>query len=168
MTSSEVDSQLNLTGNNLDVSDDDGAGNGHDARITQLLEAGEYQVAASSIDGRAGLFTLSYSQTPAVRGSLGQLQPGQYATGNLGSSRPATAMLRVSEPGQYLIDLTSSDFDAVLRVEGDDIDAEDDDSGGARNARLSLHLEPGDYRLQVRSVDQPSRGRFLISVQSHH
>lgn len=165
MSSNDVDSHLSITGNNVDASDDDGAGNNYDARLTQLLEAGTYQVAATSVNSQAGVFTLEYTTIPVTRGNLQQLLPGQYATGNLNSARPVNGMLRISEAGTYQIDLSASDFDAVLRVEGTDVDVEDDDSGGSRNARVTLELEPGDYRLQARGIDNSSRGRFTVSVQ---
>lgn len=163
MSSGELDAHLALSGNGVDASDDDGAGNGTDAQITHLLEPGEYNVVATAVDNRSGLFTLVYSQQPLSRGSLGELHAGQYATGALRSTE-SHASLRISRAGDYQIDLASSDFDALLYLQGNDVDLEDDDSGGNRNARLTTHLEPGMYNIRVRGVDQPSRGRFRLSV----
>ncbi len=165
MSSSEIDTQLGLSGHGVEVSDDDGAGEGTNSLISQMLEPGEYKVVASSIDSSTGLFTLEYQQQPVSRGELSSLRPGQYANGTLRSSGPSSARLHIREAGQYQLDLVSSDFDGILRIDGDDVEMEDDDSGGARNARMSLHLDPGVYSLQIRGVESPSRGRFRVSVQ---
>lgn len=166
MRSSEVDSFLSLAGNGLEISDDDGAGSGTDARISQFLPAGSYQVQASSMDKKAGLFTLTYSRKTLRQASGTSLVPDQYMHGTLTHGRTHYAVLTISQSGPYQIDLSANDFDAVLRIEGREIDAEDDDSGGARNARLQVELEPGEYRLHIKGVESSSRGRYQLSVQS--
>lgn len=164
MSSSEIDSHLALKGRGIEVSDDDGAGNGQDAQLSQLLEVGEYEVVASSVSSATGVFSLGYSSTPVSQGDLTSLRPGQYASGTLRSDNPQQANLHISSAGKYQIDLASSDFDSFLRLQGGDQDLQDDDSGGSRHARLSTYLEAGDYRLQISGVDSPSRGRFRVSV----
>lgn len=163
MSSTEIDSHLALNGRGIEATDDDGAGNGRDAQLSTLLEAGEYDVVATSISSASGLFSLSYSSTPIDKGELANLRPGQYASGALRSD-VQQANLHIGSAGTYQIDLASGDFDAFLRLQGGDQDLEDDDSGGARHARLSTYLEAGDYHLQISGVDNPSRGRFRLSV----
>jgi hypothetical protein len=164
MSSGEIDSHLTLKGRGIEAADDDGADNGRDARLTQLLEAGEYEVVASSVSSASGLFSLSYSSTPVRKGELSGLRAGQYADGTLRQESPQQARLYIAEAGTYQLDLASSDFDAYLQLKGGELDLEDDDSGGGRNARLSTQLDSGEYDLEIRAVDSGSRGRFRISV----
>lgn len=164
MSSSEIDSHLALNGRGIETSDDDGAGNGRDAQLSYVLEAGEYDVVATSVSSSSGLFSLSYSSIPMSKGDLASLRPGQYATGALRNNDPQQANLHIGRAGTYQIDLASGDFDAFLRLEDSDRELEDDDSGGARHARLNTYLEPGTYRLLISGVDTPSRGRFRLSV----
>lgn len=164
MRSAEIDSLLELTGNSLSVSDDD-SGNNHDARLSQVLLPGRYQVRAQSVNGQAGLFELSYSQTPIRQGNLALLEPGQFAQGRLSPGRPGTATVRVNTAGEYVIDLTSSDFDALLELAGKGVELQDDDSAGGTNARISQYLEVGEYQLKVGAVGGGS-GRFVLAIRS--
>lgn len=163
MSSRDLDAHLQLTGNGVEASDDDGAGEGTDALLSLVLEPGRYQLQASGVDSRTGIFDLSYEAQPMPRGELSALRPGQYANGMLRGNE-VVARLQISRAGSYQIDLASSAFDPLLQVSGADVDVQDDDSGGGRNARVHTHLEPGEYRLRVRGVDQPSHGRFRLSV----
>lgn len=163
MNSSEVDSVLALSGNQVELADDD-SGGGENALLQAFLQPGTYVVQAQSIDQRAGLFTLAYSMTPVARGTLTQLEPGQYVQGRLEAGTAGKARLKISEAGRYIIDLASADFDAFLRVSGGETVAEDDDSGGSYNARLALDLEPGEYELRVTAAGTPESGRFVIWV----
>ncbi|GAA5235535.1 hypothetical protein FOZ76_04510 [Verticiella sediminum] len=58
MRSTGVDSYLKLSGNGVQVEDDDGAGN-LDARLAVDLAAGTYRLEASSVDQNAGVYQLS-------------------------------------------------------------------------------------------------------------
>lgn len=164
MRSAEVDSLLELSGNALNVRDDD-SGNNHDARLAQVLQPGRYQVSAHSVNGQAGLFELSYSQTPLQQGVLAQLAAGQFAQGRLSAERASSATVRIRSAGVYVIDLTSSDFDALLELQGGGLELQDDDSAGGTNARISQYLEEGDYQLKVGAVGGGS-GRFVLAVRS--
>ena len=165
MSSSEVDSYLSLKGAGTELEDDDGAGRGNDAQISHLLFAGTYDIKASSINNKAGLFELSYNLTPLNSGHLASLTPGQYVQGTLTANRTTYGMLRISQAGQYQLDLVANEFDAVSRLEGAEMEAEDDDGAGARDSRITVDLTEGDYRLQIRGVERDSRGPFILSVQ---
>lgn len=165
MASKEIDSYLKLKGQGIELEDDDGAGQDQDAQISHLLNAGTYDIQASSIDNKAGLFTLAYQLTPLNPGHLASLTAGQYVQGMLNRNRPIFGMLRISHAGQYQLDLAATQFDALLRLEGAEIEAEDDDSAGARNARIIVDLAEGDYRMQIQGVERDSRGPFILSVQ---
>lgn len=164
MQSDEIDSHLKLKGPGLEASDDDGAENGRDARLTQLLLPGEYEVVATAVSGASGLFSLSYSSIPMDKGELGSLRAGQFASGQLRPDSAQQASLYIAQAGTYQVDLASSEFDAVLQLQGGELDLNDDDGGGDRNARLTTHLEAGEYNLKVSGVDTASQGRFRLSV----
>lgn len=165
MRSSEVDSLLELSGGSLSVSDDDSGGN-HDARISQLLQPGRYKVEARSMSGTAGLFELSYSQMPMRQASLPRIEPGQYARGQHSTASPGQARLVIREAGEYVVDLSSDDFDVMLEMAGEGVEREDDDSAGGTNARISQYLEAGEYQLKVSAVGGDGSGRFVLSVRS--
>jgi hypothetical protein len=68
---------------------------------------------------------------------------------------------------QYIIEMTSTGLDAYLILESPSRDrlAEDDDSAGARNARL-VHTpaETGVFRIVATSSDQKGTGTFQLSI----
>lgn len=164
MRSAEIDSLLELTGNSISARDDD-SGNNHDASLSQVLQPGRYQVNAQSVNGQAGLFELSYSQAPLQQGDLARLAAGQFAQGRLSTGRDTDAALLISKAGDYVVDLTSGDFDVTLELVGQGIELQDDDSGGGTNARISQYLEAGRYEVNVGAVGGGS-GRFVLAVRS--
>jgi len=166
MRSGEIDSFLELTGNAFSASDDD-SGNDHDAKLSQLLLPGRYQVSAQSVNGQAGLFELHYSQSPVQQGSLRQLEAGQFALGRLSSSQVSGATVRIRKAGEYVFDLASSDFDALLELVGNGFELQDDDSAGGTNARISRYLDAGEYQLKIGAVAGGS-GRFVVAVRSEN
>lgn len=164
LRSNDMDAQLNLTGNGVELSDDDGAGEGTNSRISAILERGNYRVDAGSINSQSGLFTLEYNTQAVSTGNFNRLQPGQYANSSLRNNNGAQGVLHISRAGTYQIDAYSNDFDTLLKIQGSDVNAEDDDSGGSLNSRLTLDLEPGDYQLTVKSVNNSAQGRFRVSA----
>lgn len=165
MSSVEVDSYLQLEGQGLNVTDDDGAGQGYDAQIVTLVEPGSYSVKASSVGSDSGLFTLSSSLSP-VRSVGSLVRPGDAVAGSLSNGRTATTTLRISEAGSYRIELYSSAFDAYLKLEGNGRQEEDDDGAGGTNAGLNLHLEPGDYQLIGSAYGNSGSGDYLLLVEA--
>ncbi|WXL27874.1 hypothetical protein WG219_10655 [Ectopseudomonas mendocina] len=163
MRSSELDALLALSGNGVEYTDDDGAGN-TDARLSALLLPGRYKIEAKSINDQSGVFELSYVQFPVSEARLTSIRPGQYAQGSHTPSRPAQATIIIPEAGEYVIDLASANFDVLLELKGHGVEVQDDDSGGGTNARISQYLEAGEYQVKVSSVDE-SGGRFTLSVQ---
>ncbi len=71
--------------------------------------------------------------------------------------------LKVDKAGLYSITLESSAFDAYLRLNGRNVEVEDDDSGGQLNARIRTFLEPGEYTIGASSVNS-NTGSFKLSV----
>ena len=163
MSSDEVDSFLKLQGPGVDTSDDDGAGRDLDAAITTLANPGSYRISASTVDGSAGIFTLSTAVQP-VSSNSAQVRPGEGVSGTLaGNSVDKT--LVIAEAGQYKVDMYATEFDALLRMSGNGVELEDDDGAGGTNSRISTYLEPGRYTLSARSYDNTGRGSFVISVE---
>ncbi len=71
--------------------------------------------------------------------------------------------LQVDKAGLYSITLESSAFDAYLRLNGRNVELEDDDNGGRLNARIRTFLEPGEYTIDASSVNGKT-GSFKLSV----
>lgn len=167
MRSGEIDPGLVLEGNGVALEDDD-SGERLDARISTVLQPGEYTVRASAFDAGAGVFTVSakLSDVPADAGG-GALQPGQPRDARL--MRGVTDRYTVSIPrdGSYTIDMSSEDgVDSHLRLtlDGRDI-AADDDSGGGLDARIEEQLPAGDYVLEASSAVGGEGGRYRIGVR---
>jgi len=71
--------------------------------------------------------------------------------------------LVVDKPGLYSVTMESSAFDSFLRLNGRNVEVEDDDNGGNLNARIRTYLEPGEYTIAASSVNG-STGSFKLSV----
>ncbi len=75
------------------------------------------------------------------------------------------------EPGNYVIDLVSDDFDAYLRVEdakGFEV-AKDDDKAGDFNARIMFKVgspDPVEYRLVVTTYSRGETGKYRLTVSA--
>jgi mono/diheme cytochrome c family protein len=103
------------------------------------LPVGDYTiVAATFAAGETGSYTLTVTYddgtNSAATGSWGAGSTGQSTVGN------PTHTLDMAHPGGITIDLVSSSADAYLYLldQNGAISAQDDDSGGGSNARISL------------------------------
>ncbi len=72
--------------------------------------------------------------------------------------------LKIDKAGLYAITLESSAFDSYLRLNGRNVELEDDDNGGNLNARIRTYLEPGEYTIAASSVNG-NTGSFKLSVK---
>ena len=72
--------------------------------------------------------------------------------------------LKVDKAGLYAITLESSAFDSYLRLNGRNVELEDDDNGGNLNARIRTYLEPGEYTIGASSLNG-NTGSFKLSVK---
>ena len=106
---------------------------------------------------------------------VGQTQQGRLSTGDVllnHDSTYAQAWTIQGRAGQTVtIDLESDDFDAYLFLRGPGIsggrDFQDDDSGGACNARLTATFpQDGEYEIVVNTQDHYKTGAFTLSVTS--
>jgi hypothetical protein len=168
MRSSELDSKLQLTGNGIQLEDDDG-GERLDARIASLVAPGDYTVRVSAFNqtGGAGVFTLSarLSAVPADAGG-GVLEIGRRHGARLMPGMTDRYTFSVARAGTYVFTMASADgVDPFLRlVEGGETLATDDDGGGALDARIEHALEAGDYVLEASSA-MGGDGRYEIQAQ---
>ena len=71
--------------------------------------------------------------------------------------------LKIDKAGLYSITLESSAFDGYLRLNGRNVELEDDDTGGNLNPRIRTWLEPGDYTLTASAVNGNS-GSFKLDI----
>ena len=164
MRSSDFDSFLQLTGNGLDISDDD-SGDRLDARLTTVLPAGQYTLQPMAADSRTGTFTLKADLVPApADAGGGRLQVGQPRSARLYGGTDVYEV-RIDRAGTYVIDMTSSDLDSSLELlhEGASL-AQDDDGGDGLNARLTEVLQPGTYTLRARQPYRSGTGMYRISI----
>lgn len=147
LDSDDFDAYLELYGPNTNLSDDDG-GEGLNARISTVLEAGDYSIAATSYSGN-GTYTLTLEAQPfdSERLNQGTIHPGDLVLGRLDGSDELHYDLIIETAGQYRIDVRSSDVDAYLTLTGEGVREENDDGGEGSDACLTVTLEPGQYLL---------------------
>ncbi|WP_123831996.1 ABC transporter substrate-binding protein [Luteimonas sp. 100069] len=166
MRSDEIDPLMHLAGNGVEKTDDDG-GDGLNARISMLLEPGDYTLRADAASAGAGLYTLAFAASEA---------PDNVGGGTLAAGRPIEATLlpgmtdrwtfNIRSAGEYAIAMHSDDVDSYLRLSRDGQEvATDDDGGGALNARIAQRLESGSYVVEASSVDGDTGGNYRISLE---
>lgn len=171
MRSDDFDAYLELAGpNGYAREDDDSAGN-LDARITDFLEPGDYTLTARSAYGEGvGVYTLSVE--PQVLPGDGELRNEGTLTANESlngwyTGQALSYQVNIEEAGMYQIEMTASDIDAYLVLEGPNgYYREDDDSAGDLDARIADFLAPGVYELTARTAYGEGSGMFTLSVQS--
>jgi hypothetical protein len=117
------------------------------------------------------------ASTPLSQGAVTVIRVGETVNGSLTSSDslyPDNSYFKfyqfTAPSGQQVtIDLSSDDFDPVLIVRGDDLDASiiNDDGGPGCSARISRAFPSrGPYRILVNTTASPERqtGRFSLSI----
>ncbi|MFN2571770.1 MAG: PPC domain-containing protein [Gemmatimonadales bacterium] len=120
---------------------------------------------------------VSQPSSSAQSGSVQSVRVGDAITGSLTSNDslyPDNSYFRYYQftptPNQPVtIDLSSDDFDPVLIVRGDDLDASiiNDDGGPGCSSRISRSFASrGPYRILVNTTANPERqtGRFSLSI----
>lgn len=92
------------------------------------------------------------------------ISEGEAVNGWLADGGETTLQFTVSEEQLFQIDLRSTDFDAMLEINGDQISTlEDDDGGEDENSRLVEILSPGNYQVVARSYEG-NGGLFELEV----
>lgn len=166
MTSESIDSQLELQGRGVQLSDDDGAG-GLNSQILAVLDPGTYSIRAKSYNGASGLFTLKNTTRDLPSNTGGNIvSPGGVIAKRLSNNANNNNLsLRIHRDGEYRVSLYSSDFDAVLNLSGNGYNLSDDDSAGGTNARIDSYLEAGTYQLTPKSYQEDKTGNYVLIVE---
>ncbi|QHD48948.1 MULTISPECIES: hypothetical protein [Halomonadaceae] len=170
MRADEFDAYLELEGPNDYYREDDDSAGELNARIADFLAPGEYTLTARSAFGDgSGLFTLTAEphELPG-NGELrndGTVTPNETLSGWY-SGQDVTYDLEIDQAGMYQIDMSSSDVDAYLVLEGPNgYYREDDDSAGELNARIADFLAPGTYQLTARTAYGTDSGLFTLAIE---
>ena len=131
---------------------------------------------ATAAAGTGGVASLAGSSSRST-GQLQTIRVGETLNGSLTSNDslyPDNSYFKfyqfTAPAGQVItIDLSSDDFDPVLIVRGDDLDASviNDDGGPGCSARISRSFPSrGPYRILVNTTSDPEKqtGRFSLSI----
>ena len=136
---------------------------GNSALVFRARAAGDHVVAVSGNGATAfGPFALRAKPIAAYDGKplAGEGEILDWLTG-----RPQDYTLQVEHAGMYTISLASSVFDAMLRVRGPGVEAENDDHNGT-DSQLRLYLEPGTYTMNASALgSEDSNGEFTLGVR---
>jgi hypothetical protein len=177
---SNVDSYLYLlAGDNVGnrpVSYDNNGGGNYNARVRGTLAAGTYTIEATTYDaGVSAPFTLSLRSDGGGASCRTRLNPATTARGNW-----APACISVHNPGAYAryytfiltqsarvqIDLKSSVDSYLYLLAGGTASSGsityDNNSGGARDARIIRTLAAGTYTIEATTYDPGRAGAFTL------
>lgn len=143
----------------------EGEGEGASGSVSLAFRApkdGTYLVAVNSASSdNFGPFKLKTATVVPYDGK--PLVPNSSATDWLVDSGKQEYKLKVDKAGLYAITMESSAFDSYLRLNGRNVEVEDDDNGGQLNARIRAYLEPGEYTIAASSLNG-STGSFKLGV----
>ena len=163
-TESNLDTVMrifNAQGEQVGYNDDSG-GHDYNARIDISVPAGTYTIEVRGYDDREnGPYILHTSINQVIEDRI------SYGT-------PHNAVLQgtlrqrftVSVPDGVLVAYTESNLDTVMRIyniHGDEI-AYDDDSGGGRNARISVLVSAGTYTIEIHGYNDREVGPYTLHI----
>ena len=166
--STVFDPVLRLTGNGIEEENDDD-GRSTNSLLSLWLEPGQYSARVTSINGLKGAFRLALASVPLAEGTVVRdgttLPHNQRLNSLLTGQQPASRhfQLVLEQRARVVLDARSGDFDTVLEVSGNGVDASDDDGGNGTDSRLELNLAPGTYRVNVRSLNGIN-GNFTVEA----
>jgi len=167
-SSNDIDTYLTLQGGDLTLNDDDGAGSNTNSRITQVLDAGEYNVSVRSVNGRGGVFKLATTTTAAPDGpSRPELKIGREQQGMLRPGNHDLYTLEIPRKGNYVISMTGNgelDGMVTLMRNGEEV-AQQDDTDSSLDPSLEVELEAGRYVLLAHSFDPNANGSYRLLVR---
>ena len=165
---------------------DDDSGGGLNARILyRPTVKGFYRIIATSFDGRVGDYSLTITPQEGpkpekfVAGKVRKVESGAVLIEAELAAADAKDRVRtnsachvhefeLSPAKSYVIDLTSTRFDAYLRLDdatGNQL-AEDDDSGGGTNARIQFRPRtPGTYRIIATTFEPATFGAYSLTIR---
>jgi hypothetical protein len=164
--SAAFDTVLSINGNGVQDENDDG-GNGTNSRLQLYLEPGEYTASVRGLGEGKGAFKLAVSASNLEEGTVVRdgttLPANTRITGLVGNEGSRSFNFVLAERSRVTFDARSTDFDTVLEVSGNGVNAEDDDGGSRTDSRLELNLAPGTYTVDVRSLGS-NPGSFTLQA----
>jgi hypothetical protein len=164
-SSRDMDTVLTVQGADFTLSDDDGAGNGTNSRLAQVLDAGEYNVSVRSVNGRGGVFQLTTATSPAPDGAARpELKIGREVQGQLRPGNRDLYTLEIPRKGKYVISMTGIgglDGMVTLMRGGEEV-AQQDDSESSLDPSLEVELEAGRYVVMAHSFDSSATGGYRL------
>ncbi|WP_447527946.1 hypothetical protein [Vreelandella sp. TE19] len=171
MTSDAIDAFLELSDESGYYRENDDGGDGLDARLSDFLAPGTYQITARTPyeSGSGGLFSLSVESSELPDGvelqNGGDLGIGETLNGWY-SGEDVLYQIELEESSAVTIAMDSTDFDAYLELTGDGVSYTDDDSGGGTDALLEVSLLPGRYTVHARGFSSYGSGLFELSFEA--
>jgi len=166
-SSRDIDPVLSLQGADIALSDDDGGG-GVNARLSQVLDPGEYNVSVRSVNGRGGIFQIATGTAPAPDGPTRPvLAIGREVAGQLSPGLRNLYTLDIPRKGRYAIAMTGSnglDGMVTLMRDGQEV-ASQDDSDTSLDPLLEVELDAGHYVLMAHSFDPSATGAYRLLVR---
>lgn len=165
------------------ASDDDGLGEGTDSRLRFSADsAGTYVLRARTLSGvEGGAYSLSLAQRPAAARAPRPtaIRVGQSLRGTLTDRDPVSDSdvaydaftFRARAGDRFAIDLSSDDFDPVVRVgrmDGgrfNELAMNDDGPGIGLNSRLIFTAEDGgDYIIRATPLSAGGEGAYTLAL----
>ena len=181
LTSSDYDTYLRLLdASGSRIENDDDGGSGRNSRITRTLDPGTYQIVATDYGSRdTGDYRLRVSAGSAAPScattdiSLPADYSGTLASGDCNDPFDSgnyadVYRFSLSSRTAVTIDLTSSDYDAYLRLldaSGSRIE-NDDDGGSGGNSRITRTLDPGTYQIVATDYGSRDTGDYRLRVST--
>jgi hypothetical protein len=164
----------------IDLSATPVPGRNQTVRLEISVQPGEYLLGATHTVLQVGNYTLRATLDPLRPCPADSLPPDGSASGSLRSTDcrflDALPLSRVTvnakpfkialaQPGQLRIDMTSTDVDAflVLLDAGNKVLAQDNDSGGNRDARIHSRLAAGTYTV-LATTAAAQAGSFALRL----
>ncbi|MCL7713883.1 ABC transporter substrate-binding protein [Stenotrophomonas mori] len=167
LESDAFDTVLELSGNGLELEDDDG-GSRTNSRLLTPLQPGTYTLTARAFSQGTGAFYLGVEQTEFPDGVVfedGSSLPLDGTVNSIiGTGETRSFVFSLPDRRRVQFDASSRDLDTFLTVQGADFTLTDDDGGSGLNSRLSQVLDPGEYNVSVRSMN--NRGGLFQLVTS--
>lgn len=165
MLSDDFDTVLQLEGQGVSISNDDG-GDGSNARISMMLQPGRYTLTAkgygSSVNGMYQLRVATRELPAGVMTSGGPIAVDSNVTG-LYQGTPQRFTFTLPARRLVRIDMGSSEIDSMLTLTGNGVQKNDDDGGDGLNSRIVMLLESGSYTLEAGTASEGA-GLFTLAL----
>ncbi len=144
----------------------DGSSSSNSSSLSMLAtEKGRYRVAVSGSGAQSyGPFRIEAKALQVHRGDA-PLQSGTDIVDFL-SGGTKTYRLNIRQSGYYVIDMRSTEIDSSLELQGNGVSITDDDGGEGLNSRIRVPLEPGNYTLRTKSVDNKPTGMYQLTIST--